>query len=430
MLQKTWQWTLGMLYVVAVAVIWIVASFVVQSVVDSGVSPFLITYICNTLFVVYIPIVELGRVSKLIIGRIRFKHTDVEIMPANTSETTETENLLEAGNRSDQGFKAIAISKDQGFESTAISKDQGFQAMADAADGPGDARTACQKLITSEEEMALKPISSPKMWTRRETACASVIICPFWFLAQYTFNLSLRYTTVTSNTILSSTSSIFTFLMSLKFLEEKFAWVKLWSVLLCMAGTIIVSLSDSSGSSSVATNPVWGDLLCLVSSIFYAAYTTLIRKKLPDETQGEERASMALFFGFLGLFNGLLLLPIALVLHFTGVEPFHRLTALQYGLIIGKGMLDNVLSDYLWAKAVLLTSTTAATAGLTIQVPIAAVVDSIRGIRLGILEYIGGACVLVGFFGINEASTGFCSSSQGGDYQDTTASRETVCAST
>ena len=109
---------------------------------------------------------------------------------------------------------------------------------------------------------------------------------------------------VQSNTILSSTSSLFTFLMSLRFLQEKFTWVKLWSILLCMTGTIVVSFSDSEEGSSVATNPIWGDLLCVASAIFYAAYTTLIRKKLPDEAQGEE-ASTALFFGFLGLFNGL-----------------------------------------------------------------------------------------------------------------------------
>ncbi|KAH6557508.1 hypothetical protein KP509_1Z110100 [Ceratopteris richardii] len=72
------------------------------------------------------------------------------------------------------------------------------------------------------------------------------------------------------------------------------------------------------------------------------------------------------------------------------------------------GMFDNVLSDYLWAKAVLLTSTTAATAGLSVQVPIAAVIDSLRGIRLTVLEYVGGLCVLVGFFGINEVAAGCC----------------------
>ncbi|RZS28701.1 hypothetical protein BHM03_00062334 [Ensete ventricosum] len=57
----TRRWVLGLIYILAVATIWIAASYIVQSVVDSGVSPFLITYICNSLFVVYIPIVEISR---------------------------------------------------------------------------------------------------------------------------------------------------------------------------------------------------------------------------------------------------------------------------------------------------------------------------------------------------------------------------------
>lgn len=40
---------------------------------------------------------------------------------------------------------------------------------------------------------------------------------------------------------------------------------------------------------------------------------------------------------------------------------------MQMGLLVLKGLLDNVLSDYLWARAVLLTSPTVATCGTTIQ---------------------------------------------------------------
>lgn len=78
------------------------------------------------------------------------------------------------------------------------------------------------------------------------------------------------------------------------------------------------------------------------------------------------------------------------------------------------GLLDNVLSDYLWAKAVLLTSPTAATTGLTIQVPIAGVVDSLRGKIPSLLSVLGAAAVLLGFFGINEPATG-CFGSSGED---------------
>lgn len=63
--------------------------------------------------------------------------------------------------------------------------------------------------------------------------------------------------------------------------------------------------------------------------------------------------------------------------------------------------MDNVLSDYLWAKAILLTTTTVATAGLTIQIPIAVVVDSITGHAPHLLDLVGASAVLLGFAGIN-----------------------------
>ena len=96
-----------------------------------------------------------------------------------------------------------------------------------------------------------------------------------------------------------------------------FTWLKLISVLLCIAGTIIVSLADSGSTLNViATNPLLGDFLSIVSAGLYAVYITLIRKKLPDEKDGQGQVSMAQFLGFLGLFNILFFLPVALVLNF------------------------------------------------------------------------------------------------------------------
>ena len=76
------------------------------------------------------------------------------------------------------------------------------------------------------------------------------------------------------------------------------------------------------------------------------------------------------------------------------------------------GLLDNVLSDYLWAKAVLLTTTTVATAGLTIQVPLAAIVDTLAGNKPSFTDYIGAAAVMVGFAGINIPAEMFCRSKE------------------
>lgn len=140
-----------------------------------------------------------------------------------------------------------------------------------------------------------------------------------------------------SNTILSTSSSLFTFLLSLAFLGEKFTWLKLIGVLLCMGGTVIVSLGDTeAGTSAINSNPVLGDILSLSSAVLYAVYITLIRKKLPDDEKSGQ-VSMAQFLGFLGFFNMLIFFPIMLVLHFTKVEPFTAFTWRQIGLIVGKG---------------------------------------------------------------------------------------------
>lgn len=128
-------------------------------------------------------------------------------------------------------------------------------------------------------------------------------------------------------------------MVSLVFLGEKFTWVKLLSVLFCMAGTIIVSLGDSeTGLSAVSSKPLLGDILALVSAGLYAVYITLIRLKLPDNDGKSGHASMAQFLGYLGLFNVIIFLPVALVLDLTNLEPFCKLTWKQFGLIVGKGL--------------------------------------------------------------------------------------------
>ncbi|WVY96550.1 hypothetical protein V8G54_028701 [Vigna mungo] len=200
-------------------------------------------------------------------------------------------------------------------------------------------------------------------WSRCRVAKVSLLICPFWFLAQLTFNLSLKYTTVTSNTILSSASSLFTFLVSLAFLGDL-----------------------KSGLRTIASNPLLEDIFALLSTGLYAVSITLIRMKLPDSDGKSGEASTTQFLGYLGLFNVLIFLPVALILNITKMESFSSLTWKQLSLIISKGLLENVLSDYLWAKAVLPTSTTVATTGLTIQVPLTAIVDTLIGHAPDLIE--------------------------------------------
>ncbi|KAF9604821.1 hypothetical protein IFM89_010362 [Coptis chinensis] len=304
MTSKVWRWSLGLSYIIAVAIIWIAASFVVQSVVDSGVSPFLITYICNSLFIVYLPLVEIARYVEDSFGSWRGnKDKDSSYL----EKLGETEEVVLLGG-SDLSTKLESLVPLGSIEEGGTSERAEIVLYEPEMTLPSEVDSGIVNII----EDISGGLDSKGRWTRTRTAKVSLLICPFWFLAQLTFNLSLKYTTVTSNTILSTASSLFTFFLALIFLGER-------------------------------------------------------------------------------------------------LEPFHALSWKQIGLIIGKGLLDNVLSDYLWAKAVLLTSTTVATAGLTIQVPLAAIVDSITGHAPHLMDYFGAAAVMVGFAGINIPSDACCS---------------------
>jgi len=76
-------------------------------------------------------------------------------------------------------------------------------------------------------------------------------------------------------------------------------------------------------------------------------------------------------------------------------------------MIVLKGIFDNVLSDYLWAQAILLLGPTAATLGLSLQVPIAIALDFalqkstwLHHAVPALLTMAGALLVLAGVFGI------------------------------
>ena len=155
----------------------------------------------------------------------------------------------------------------------------------------------------------------------------------------------LEYTTVASSTILTSTSSktpflcccsyayaqlatgVWTLIFGALLSVEKFTIRKLTGVLASLAGIILISSIDITGNQDKNRGSfphkshkeiAIGDVLALTSAVMYGIYTTLMKKRIGDES----RVDMPLFFGFVGLFNIITLLPGFFILHFTGIETF------------------------------------------------------------------------------------------------------------
>jgi solute carrier family 35 protein F5 len=331
---------LGLGFVVLVSIIWVFASFLVQDLEVLGVHPIVVTSISNSLFSLYFPVYLLS--TKL--------------------------------------------------------------------------RQGGDELTPAEDPFGLPPVQD---WLQdwkgsldelRSNALfgAALHVAPLWFSAQLLFNASLSMTSVTSNTILSSSAALFTFLFSVILLSERFTYFKLACIFALMLGTAMVTASDALGSHGIhegssSTWSVWGDLICILSALFYGLYTVNIRRKIEGD---DESVPMTLFFSFMGLAIALTTGPLLFLLWLIGV-PLGKFSFPILGALVLKGLLDNVLSDYLWARSILLIGPTLATSGLALQVPIAVISDAllkgplwVDSLLTTLLTLVGGGVILGAFFGL------------------------------
>lgn len=290
----------GVLLLVVVCVIWSVSSVVVQSVENSGVSALLLTYICNSLFVIY---------------------------------------------------------------------------LAPRCLCPGRARSSNRRRQRHQNK-ELK---------------AAAILSPLWMFANVSYNASLHTTSITSSTILATTSCLWTLTFSVVLGVERLTAKKFVGGVACVLGATLVAWGDTSNET------VFGDILALASAALYGAYGTCLSYFHPLDS--------VLMFGYLGVCNAVFFAPVL----FFSRQHFDKLTAPVLGLVLAKGLFDNALSDFLWAKAVVLTSPTVATIGLSLTIPVAFGIDAVahnlqtsRTLSLA-LRALGAALVLASFILVTAA---------------------------
>lgn len=89
----------------------------------------------------------------------------------------------------------------------------------------------------------------------------------------------------------------------------------------------------SSSSSVPVSHSVWGDMLCLVSAAFYACYTIVLRKALPDD----DEANVALFFGYVGLLCSVAFAPVMALAAGLGALHLKTIPPKAYLIILVQG---------------------------------------------------------------------------------------------
>ncbi|KAL5518872.1 hypothetical protein ACEPAH_555 [Sanghuangporus vaninii] len=354
--RKDYLQGVGLLLIVVF--LWTSSNFVTQDLFDGGYEkPFLVTYLNTSSFSIYlIP----WAVKRLVLNRAE-----------------------RASNPSRLGYEALSA--------------------VDSLEAPTSALRTNFRAPSIYTEDARNSESLDPLTTRQTAQLASVF-CLFWFIANWSVNASLQFTSVASATVLSSTSGFFTLLVGRLFKAETLTAAKIIAVLTSFLGVALVSTSDSAALSydnpsdallrrSVRALPVLGDFLALLGAIFYALYVILLKVRIKEES----RIDMQLFFGFVGIFNVLMLWPIALVLHFTGAETISAPASKRIWIGVLLNMFITLSSDYIYVLAMLKTTPLLVTIGLSLTIPLAIVGDYFLKRPAAPLALLGAVLVLGAF---------------------------------
>ncbi|KAF8198950.1 hypothetical protein BJ912DRAFT_922159 [Pholiota molesta] len=262
-----------------------------------------------------------------------------------------------------------------------------------------------QDLLSTDDLSELRTNPLPPL-NDRQTADLAFSFCLIWFIANWSVNASLDYTSVASATILSSMSGFFTLAIGRLFHVEKLTLIKIGAVCTSFLGVMIVSLSDSGMKQPagpalhpttqqmiVNSRAILGDMLALVSALFYAMYVILLKVRIKSES----RIDMQLFFGFVGLLNIIACWPIGFILHITGAEVFELPTSRKALSALFINMAITLSSDYLYVLAMLKTTPLVVTIGLSLTIPVAVAGDFLRH-RPAQIAVIGGALLVLASF--------------------------------
>ena len=427
------EYTLGLFFIFCVALIWAGSSILVQSLYTDFDfdSPFLLTYIGSSIFTLWLPTQYLTQWIKQREWGHGFFQTNNNVVASENNNHGQLTTTSTSGNNNVTSLPTVSPTT----------------SYHEVGPGDDDEDEPLDNHETFTDEPDVVANSHGRHWTHEQHFRAALWIAPVWFLANWTYNASLEQTSITSSTVLASTGSLFTFLFAVTTRDERFGWIKLCGVVLGVLGSVWTALSDKPPSSNGDPNnddawdigdasaqqphrillrallgrglqtmmqqseddqthdrALWGDLLGLISAIGYGGYAVMTRVLCPHD---ESLYSMQLLLGYIGLISMMTLSPI--VLWILVARNFQVASAWVFGALIVKGLLDNVLSDYLWLRAVILTNATVATVGLGMTIPLAFLSDILWSHQDNVLSFLsimGALAVLAGFVLVNVGNQG------------------------
>lgn len=223
----------------------------------------------------------------------------------------------------------------------------------------------------------------------------ALVISPLFFVSDWIFTASLKMTSVASTSTIGTLSGLFTLLLGALMKVERFSLPKLFAAFATIAGVAIISAFDEGTHEA---RHLKGDMIAVLSAFIYAVYTIILKTK-----SGPPGAlDISMLFSFMGaavLIGGI---PGFFILHWTSFERFQLPPPRLIGVLFVNALIGTVLSDFMWAKSVVLTTPMIGTLALSLSVPLSLIADIFfRDKHFSVPYFIGVLMVFAGFIIVN-----------------------------
>ncbi|ETS65155.1 hypothetical protein PaG_00216 [Moesziomyces aphidis] len=241
--------------------------------------------------------------------------------------------------------------------------------------------------------------------TLRQTAVLASQFTLVWFGANWAINAGLGLTSVASGTTIGSASGFFTLALGAALGVDRFTLARLGAVCISALGVAAVTFADRETATATGMvkrsavergppNAPMGDMLALLSAFLYSLYVMLLKTRIGSE----DRISMPLMFGIVGAINICALWPVLPLLHYSGVEEFELPPSAHIWAGVVVNMAITFVSDFIYLLAMLKSSPLITTLGLSLTIPLAVVIDALKGSHTGgKVAVLGSAAVLSSF---------------------------------
>ena len=211
-----------------------------------------------------------------------------------------------------------------------------------------------------------------------------------WTGANYCYYRALDSNSATIVTALFSSNNMFIYVLSIFVLSEIFTCLRMIAVITAILGILFIALNNKNNQIELL-----GTILALFSSIFAAFYKVYFKKIFGDMNV----INVCKFLGFIGLFNGLFMWIIILILDELNLEklPRENINKWPWGYLIGSAICG-LTFDFLINFGIAFTYPLFIALGIIIGIPFNLLIDIvINKISIGIYEMIGVLCICLGF---------------------------------